>query len=376
MKKLLQNNLLILSFLIWRIILFLIAYIAPFIIKNFKPSFPYFNVYLVNTNLPSWIWSFGNFDGVHYLAIAKNGYAAQYTQAFFPLYPLLIKFFAFNKYFLISGLLISNVSFLIALFFLYKLIKLDYKKKIAFRSILLLLVIPTAYYFGSIYTESLFILLTILSIYFLRKEKLLLAALIGGFVALTRVNGIVLWLLFITEIYNLWKLKQIQFLKPFIYSLLIPLGTTIYMIYSYFSFNNPLYFITAQPAFGASRSTSIVLLPQVLYRYLKILTTVPFQTYTFFTVANELIFTILVLILLIFSFKKVRFSYWLFSAMAVLLPTFTGTLSSMPRYSLVCFLLLPYLVIKLGKIYFPLLIVLAILEAVFLILFSRGYWIA
>src|SRR3989344_6875835 len=80
-------------FLIWRIGLFFVAFLASFIFPGFKTSFPYANIALEVTNLPNWIWGFGNFDGVHYLRIAQNGYNAEFSQAFFPFYPLLINFF-------------------------------------------------------------------------------------------------------------------------------------------------------------------------------------------------------------------------------------------------------------------------------------------
>ena len=72
-------------------------------------------------NLPNWIFALANFDGLHYIFIARDGYV-QYEQAFFPLYPLSIKFLTplfFNNQ-LLTGLLISNVSFFLGLFFSYK----------------------------------------------------------------------------------------------------------------------------------------------------------------------------------------------------------------------------------------------------------------
>jgi len=53
--------------------------------------FPYVDEVLKNSDLPAWMHQFGNFDGVHYVRIASAGYEYQFTQAFFPLYPLLIK---------------------------------------------------------------------------------------------------------------------------------------------------------------------------------------------------------------------------------------------------------------------------------------------
>lgn len=61
---------------------------------------------------------FANFDGEHYYNIATQGYAL-YEQAFFPLYPILIKIFSIGFGAFISGILISNISFIIFLLVFY-----------------------------------------------------------------------------------------------------------------------------------------------------------------------------------------------------------------------------------------------------------------
>ena len=164
--KYLKSNLvkLILLFLGWRILLFLVAFLSPTFLPKFAATFPYHQEVLIATNLPHYIWSFGNFDGVHYLRIAQDGYIYQYTQAFFPLYPILIKlvsFITFDNY-LVSALVISNIAFLAALTLFYKLVTKIYSQNIAFWSCLFLLAFPTSYYFGSVYTEGLFFLIIIL----------------------------------------------------------------------------------------------------------------------------------------------------------------------------------------------------------------------
>ena len=146
-------------FLLWRIFQFVIAYFSPnFIPPNFGSSFPYFEERLMGSHLPHFIWSFANFDGVHYLGIAKDLYAYQYTQAFFPLYPLLIKVFSHLTFgnLIISGLLISNTAFFIGLLIFYKLITNKFNQKIAIWSVIFILTFPTAFFFGALYTEGLF----------------------------------------------------------------------------------------------------------------------------------------------------------------------------------------------------------------------------
>ena len=85
MKKFwLEYKKIFLIFFLWRIGLLLIGFFAQSLLP-FKSSFPYADTILVLTGLPSWLWSWGNFDGVHYLTLAMSGYDGFGTQVFFPL---------------------------------------------------------------------------------------------------------------------------------------------------------------------------------------------------------------------------------------------------------------------------------------------------
>ncbi|KKS44799.1 MAG: hypothetical protein UV07_C0003G0034 [Candidatus Azambacteria bacterium GW2011_GWB1_42_17] len=139
------------------------------------------------------LYSRANFDGFHYVRIAQRGYG--YAQeAFFPLYPNLIRFFTtYLKNYVVSGLLISNLSFLVSLMFLVRIIKLDFSYLKAPAVIAILLLFPTSLYFGSVYTESLFLALVTGSFYFARTKKWWLAGILGALASYTRFVGIFLW---------------------------------------------------------------------------------------------------------------------------------------------------------------------------------------
>lgn len=70
-------------FLVWRVALFAVAFIAILFIPKWGGWFPDEERVLIPTKLPSWIWGFGNFDGVHYLKIMQDGYKNIFSQAFF-----------------------------------------------------------------------------------------------------------------------------------------------------------------------------------------------------------------------------------------------------------------------------------------------------
>ncbi len=104
--------------------------------------------------------------------------------------------------------------------------------------------------------------------------------------------------------------------------------------------------------------------------------TVPSNTLPFFNALLEFSFTVIPLVLLIILFRKSRFSYWTFSLLILLIPTLTGTLSSMPRYALMTFLLFPQVVNLTGRFFWIAVLLLSIFEAILLTMFIRGYWVA
>ncbi len=364
-----------LVFFIWRLYLFIIAACAPLMFPVFQERFPHFQVMLVESGLPYFIWSFGNFDGVHYLGIAQNAYSAQFTQVFFPLYPILIKVISsFIQLFinekaslLLSALIISNASFLAALLIFYKLVKNIFTESVAFWSTLFLVFFPTSFYFGSVYTESLFFLLVI-SAYYFAKNNIILASFLGALASATRLVGV---FLAPTLIFN----KEIKKAIPLV---IVPIGLVSYMLYLWIEFKEPFYFISAQSIFGNERSTtSIVLLPQVLYRYFKI-----FVSANGLPVLNallELLSTIFALLVLIscIKVKKIKKEWLIFSLFSVIVPTLTGTLSSMPRYILLAFPIYIYLaLLKSRSIKIFIIAFFIIFLSIFTAIFTRGYWLA
>lgn len=356
-----------LMLLTWRTLLFVVAYIAPKFIQPFGNKFPYVGL-LIDSKLPHFLWSFGNFDGVHYLGITQHLYAYQYTQAFFPLYPIIIKFATYLTLgnYVLAGLIVSNLAFAAGLVVFYELIKKLHSENTAFWACLFMLSFPTSFYFGSIYTEGVFFLLIISSFYLLAENKLLAASVIGAFASSTRLIGVFLAPAFI-------KGRKFSQIAPLF---IIPVGLLLYMSYLYFKFHNAFYFLTAQTIFGQERSTaSIIILPQVFYRYIKILLTT--HGLVLATASFELICTLFAIIILILATKKAKREWLIFSWLAILVPTLTGTFTSMPRYILVAFPIFVYLAL-INNVYVKLIIVAVFLSllAVTTALFTQGYWVA
>ncbi len=377
---------LVLAWIYWRTILFAWAYhIAQAL--PFTVSFPYASNLLMISRLPPAIWRWGNFDGVHYLSIALNSYAAEFTQTFFPLYPLFIRLVAnifHDRFMIISGLVISNGAFFMALWYFYNLLRLDFDHKSVEKSIFGLLIFPFSFYFSALYTESLFFLLLVLAFWAARRRKWWLSSFWGALATATRPNGILLWPALVYEYWqglpqkSAFKQKFLMTIKqPFIY--LVPLGLISYMIFLQINFGDALMFWHAQSAYGAQRSSGAMVFPLVtVLRYFKILFTVDWTSPSFLVAMVEfatLIFSLVVFYLAVK--RKFRVSYLIFSGLVILLPILSGTLSSFPRYLLPAFIIYPVIAGIKNKFWQS---VIFVISAILLLYFSHrflsGQWIA
>lgn len=137
---------------------------------------------------------FARWDSVWYLTVAQWGYAHQQARmAFFPLYPLLMHvggWFVGSE--LLAGVLISMAAFAVALTLFYRLAVMDFPAQVAQVAVMLLALSPVAYYFSAVYTESLFLALSLGCIYQARRGQWFTCGLLGGLAALSRNGGMVL----------------------------------------------------------------------------------------------------------------------------------------------------------------------------------------
>lgn len=388
----------VIFFVSWRAGLFLLGSFSNFFLK-YDPSFPYAVGLLDSFNVPRWIYSWANFDGVHYLTIMMHGYSgASLIEAFFPVYPYLSKTFnsILNNY-LLAGLVVSNGAFLCLLYVWYQFIQKYFSRTIAIYSVVILSFFPTAFFFGATYTESLFLLLVIGAFWSLHEKKYFITALCIGLASATRVTGILLLPAVFLEIIFpelqwgiTWKkCKKLivskfsnwrEYIHPILIVSLGMLGLLSYMFYLYKSVGDPFYFFHVQSEFGGGvRQESMILYPQVIWRYIKIILTArPFDL-KYITYLSEFAVGVFGLLTLLYSATKMKMSYVVFALLAFFLPTITGTFSSMPRYILICFPLFILLAIWAEKniiFRYTWLVVSGCLLVFNTILFIQGYWVA
>lgn len=270
-------------------------------------------------------------DGPHYLEIAKNWYQSFGEQAlfivFYPLYPLIVKIMTFlTTDPFTSSILVSTIFSFAASIALFELTLLDYPKKKALLAVWFLNIFPTSYFLQASYTESLFLAVSILTVYFFRKKYFILSGIFGLLSTLTRANGVLLIPLLLGE------LKSSRISRSIISFALLVIGTLIYLGINFVTFGDPLYFVKP--------------LTSNWYKHLEwpwaginnlISSLPPYSSENFYIYFSELAALIFILIMTISIFFKVRKSYAVYLLTNLLVFTSTSFILSTPRYSLSLF---------------------------------------
>jgi len=239
------------------------------------------------------------------------------------------------------------------------------------------------------YTESLFLFALGGALWSAKEGKWWLAGLFGAALTATRIVGVWIFPALLIEFWFAHQPQQLSFktlvtfIKQHLRSLIAIssslLGLGLYMVYLQYHFSDPLYFFHVQSEFGGGRQESLVIWPQVVWRYLKIIRSIPLQSLVGYATIQELLAGTLGLGVIIGGYKKIPLSWIVFSLGAFLTPTLTGTFSSMPRYILVLPSIWVLMAILLQNSTWKRWLWLSLSTAWLMwntILFVQGYWVA
>ncbi len=181
------------TFLWTRVALFGVALLALLLPAHERLAREGASPLLHDIGRPIDVWA--RWDSVWYLTIAEHGYhGAAQTLAFWPLYPLLIAGLGtlLGGHDLLAGVLISLAAALGALVMLERLGAPLVGLPAARRAVLYLALFPTAFFLGAVYSESLYLALTLAAFLAAERGRFLAAGGAAGLAILTRVAGVAL----------------------------------------------------------------------------------------------------------------------------------------------------------------------------------------
>ena len=132
-------------------------------------------------------------DAVWFLSVAQDGYAQGASEAFFPLYPALVAVVGgLLRSAPAGGIAVSLACLAGALYLLHRLAALDFGREVAATTVALLALSPAAVFLSAVYSESLFLVLSVGAVLAARTDRWWAAGALGALAACTRSAGVVL----------------------------------------------------------------------------------------------------------------------------------------------------------------------------------------
>jgi hypothetical protein len=186
------------------------------------------------------------FDTMRYTRIAAQGYAFEEDSVFPPLYPFGIRiigslFGGSLAADMTAAILISNIACLGLFILVYRITAKTFDESVSARTLVYLALFPVGFFLMAPYTESLFILLAIGSIWAARQDRFVVAGVLGLLASLTRLTG---WILIVPLVYEFWdrylgygssKIEPSSWYRRNIIAGLMvflpPLGLVLFMLY-------------------------------------------------------------------------------------------------------------------------------------------------
>jgi Mannosyltransferase (PIG-V) len=140
------------------------------------------------------VWA--RWDSVWFLRIAEHGYGELEgaAAAFYPLYPGAVGLLgrAFFGHYLLAGIVISLAATLAAFVLFHDLAETKLGAEGARRAVLYLALFPMALFLQAVYSEALFLLLSVAAFVLAERRRFLPAGLVTGLALLTRPVGVAL----------------------------------------------------------------------------------------------------------------------------------------------------------------------------------------
>lgn len=286
--------------------------------------------------LRGWLEIWNRWDALNYQKLAQFGYSAtgelQPLLVFYPLFPWTVRLFAFiTRDYLISAFIVSTIASLVTAIVLLRLVELDYSRALAQRAVWFLFIFPTSYFLHIGYTESLFLMLALSSVYAARKQRWFLAAVFGALTCLTRANGLVLLPVLIVEAAHQYRTTR-RWRWQWLYIALAAVGFGGYLLLNKYVTGNAFAFTSLmQQFFGKSLSSPLTGIDNALGS----MSRAPSEAEMVGT--QEVLFIALGLICTIVSWIKLRPAYSVWMAGNWLLFVSVSFVLSVPRYTLTMF---------------------------------------
>jgi hypothetical protein len=270
-------------------------------------------------------------DAAWYLDIAEKGYylrgeGQQANVVFFPLYPLLMHLMGYltGGNLVLAGWIVSSLFLALAVAMLTRLTQVFHPGLDPARPALFMLVFPTAFYLNAVYTESLFLFLSLCVVFFALKRNFVMAGVCAALASATRVAGVFLFVLLLVEFVQAYGWRSLLTTRAWPL-LLAPIGITLFFLHHWIVFGDFFLYLEVQKTFGRNFQSH-------LQEYLVVRNN-PDLVHTLL----DLSFTMLSILFAFVALKRFRLSYGLYMLVSLAVALSTGTALGIDRYAMVMF---------------------------------------
>jgi len=321
--------------------------------------------------------AFTTWDGQHYLYLSEAGYApGRQSDIQFPLYPALIHAATplFGGDSVVAALVVSNLASLAAFVLLFDLIAEHFDDWTARRTLLLLIAFPTAFFFGLVYSESVFLLLVVLFFRFLLRGQLGWAAAPAFLLPLARSPGTLIVLPFAAWY---WQHERPLNARRMLWLTAPVAGLGLYFGLMWLMTGDALAMAHQAQTNGAGFSLGALLHP---WNVLGQLVSQPIAVHGYTDSAFDRAFFLVFLALLVPIFRRVPLPLAVYALGVGAISVLGGSFDAYMRYLLVVF---PAFIVvaqllqgKRGWLWTPLLFLFTMLQGLFLVMQATFYWVA
>jgi hypothetical protein len=269
-------------------------------------------------------------DAYWYLTIAQDGYYLRGEHdisnvVFFPLYPLLVRLIGplAGGDLVLAGWMVSSIFLMLAMWVLSLLTQEFHPEIDPVLPAVFLLAYPAAFFLNAVYSESLFLFLSLCVVFFALRRNFLLAAVCAGFASATRIAGLFLCVPLAAEFLqaNGWRSLLTRRIWPLA---LAPAGALAFFGYHWIAFDDFFLYLKAQRLYG--RDFAFEAMDFAIRNHPDLVTTL-----------YDLAFTAMAVFMGVIALRRFRISYGLYMLVSLAVALASGSDLGIARYSMVLF---------------------------------------
>jgi hypothetical protein len=269
-------------------------------------------------------------DAYWYLTIAQGGYDLRGEKdisnvVFFPLYPLIVRMLSpvAGGNLVLAGWIASSLFLILAVGTLTRLTREFHPELDPVLPTLFLLAYPAAFFLNAVYSESLFLFLSLSMVFFALRRNFFLAGICAALASATRIAGVFLCVPLLVEFIQArgWRSLLTRQAWPL---MLAPAGALVFFVYHWIAFDDFFLYLKVQRLYG--RNFNIEDSDYTIRSNPDLINT-----------AYDSAFVLATILMGFIALRRFRISYGIYMLVSLAVVLGSGTSLGIARYSMMLF---------------------------------------